>query len=148
MIQDHIKLNWLREYLQGFDWLQQFDWEAYVDNDRSESCTLGDCNLDVDLSYDILLHISSYTRPISELRRILLAWLQVANVQTHQVISMDYELLDKNTADVLVTLSVQEVQADVECSAAEAEGWWLRGGQPTPVRLNRDKPADLIFCNV
>lgn len=144
MIQDHIKLGWLYQYLEGFNWLQQFEWHAYTDADVSDSAIVGD-NIDTDLEYDILLHIPSYTRPASELRRILLAWLNAANPDPHQRLSIEYQHLDKNTANVLVTMTVQEIQVQEVCNnEEEAEGWWLMGGELQPVRLDRSQPDELL----
>lgn len=144
MNQDHIKLVWLREYLEKIEFLQQYHWEAYVDEDLSESCIVPNSLHSLDLSYDLLVHINEYTRPISELRRILLNFLNAANPTPHQQIQIHYQHVDADRHNVLVIMAVDEVQEDVTCEESEAEGWVLINGERQPVKLDRHKPDELV----
>lgn len=144
MNQDHIKLVWLREYLEKIEFLQQYHWEAYVDEDLSESCIVPNTLYSLDLSYDLLLHINEYTRPISELRRILLNFLNAANPTPHQHIQIHYQHVDADRHNVLVIMTVEETQEDIVCDEAEAEGWVLVNDQRQAVKLDRHKPDALV----
>lgn len=145
--QDHIKLDWLNEYLGQIDFLQQYEWTAYTDEDYSESCIVGGAGelYSVDLTYEILLHIKEYTRPVSELRRILLHWLDAANPQPHQVISILYRHIDNDRKDLLVSMEITETQQDIPCPEAEAEGSiQLPDNTFVWLKLDRTKPDELL----
>lgn len=144
MIHDHIKLRWLQDYLEGIEFLQQYHWQVYTDEDISESCIVEGSLYEVDLEYDILLNIQEYTRSSMELRRILLHWLQAANPKPHQEIRIQYKQIDTDRFDVLVVMTVAETQRDIECDPEQAEGWVLRNGAHVPIRLFRDKPDELV----
>lgn len=144
MTQDHIKLRWLIDYLNQIEHLQQYVWDAYTDEDTSESCIVPGELYSLDLTYDILIHIKEYTRPVSELRRILLHWLNAANPQPHQTISILYRHIDADKKDLLITLEVTEAQEDIACEEAEAEGSTaLPDGTRQWVKLDRHPPDEL-----
>ena len=144
MIQDHIKMGWMVEYLDQIEFLRQSVWAAYADEDYSESCIVNGELYSVDVTYDILLHIKEYTRPISELRRILLHWLNAANPQPHQTISILYNRIDADRDDVLISMTVTEIQQDIPCVEMEAEGSiLLSDGTRQWIKLDRSKPDDL-----
>ena len=145
--QDHIKLGWLNEYLGQIEFLRQYEWTAYTDEDYSESCIVGGEGelYSVDLTYAILLYIKEYTRPASELRRILLHWLNAANPQPHQVISILYKHIDADRHDLLISMEITETQQDEVCGEADAEGnILLPDGTAQWIRLARSKPDELL----
>jgi hypothetical protein len=144
MTQDHIKLGWLVEYLDQIEWMHQFKWQVYTDQDISESCIVPNTLHELDLTYDILLYIKEYTRPISELRRVLLHWLNAANPNPHQVITIDHDPIDQERFEVLIRMSVEEVQKDIICSQEEAEGSVLLNNKRVWIKLDRRKPDELI----
>lgn len=145
MTQDHIKLRWLIDYLDKIDILKQYLWDAYTDEDSSASCiNPNDPYYAVDVTYDILIHIKEYTRPVTELRRILLHWLDAANPQPHQQINILYNHIDTDKKDLLISMEVTEIQQDIPCEESEAEGSIaLPDGSRQWVKLDRHPPDEL-----
>lgn len=144
-VQDHIKLGWLIEYLKQVEFLGQYQWTAYVDEDSSESCIVGaEPFYSVELHYDILLYIKEYTRPVSELRRILLHWLNAANPNPYQVINVLYQHVDDERKDLLISIEVSEDQQDTVCTEQDAEGSITLAGTTQWIKLDRRKPDELI----
>lgn len=143
MTQDHIKLRWLQEFLEGVEFMQQYQWVLYTDEDLSESCIVDGGGYEVDLEYDILLHIQEYTRPASELRRILQYWLDAANPQPIQQINIQYRQIDTSRTDLSVSIAVSETQRDLICDPEEAEGKVTLNGSKVHIKLDRQKPQSL-----
>lgn len=144
MTQDHIKLRWLIEYLEQLDILSDYQWDAVVSMDESSSCIVQGGLYHVDLEYSIFLHIREYQRSSVELRRVILNWLDIANQQGHQHLETRYKVIDTDRYDILITLDVEEEQRDEICDEASADGYVNIDGVMTPVRLNRDKPDELV----
>lgn len=145
-VQDHIKLGWLIDYLKQIEFLNQYQWTVYADEDSSESCIVAaDPRYSVELHYDILLYIKEYTRPISELRRILLHWLNAANPNPYQVVNIQYQHIDETKKDLLISIEVAEYQQDIFCDEQSAEGSiTLANGTTQWIKLDRHKPDELI----
>lgn len=145
MTQDHIKLRWLQEFLEGIEFLQPYHWTTYTDEDDSESIADGGL-YDVELTYDIILHIQEYTRSSIELRRILLHWLEKANVSARirQSINLQYKQIDTDRHDVQAIFTVTETQQDIICDQAESEGRIWHNDQWVYIKLNREKPDELV----
>lgn len=153
MIQDHIKLRWLQGLLEDINWMQHYNWTLIADNDESNSCIdpSNQLHYELDLEYEIQLYIREYTRPITEMRRILNEWLSRANPKPHQVIRTDYELIDNEKMDVVFHFRVTEIQRDIECDEQDHEYTTVRDGQLVYLKLDRAEPDELtelkaVYC--
>ena len=141
---DHIKIRWLQEFLEQMEFLNQYNWTVYTDNDSAESATVLGEHYECDVEYDIILHIQEYTRSSIELRRLLTHWLSRANPVNPIEINIEYRPIDASRTDLVVTMPVEELQRDIECPEANSEGQVTIDGRTVFIRMDRTKPSDLV----